>query len=131
MRPEGIANMESGNRITGVGCFAKPPTLARVLKRAVEAYLTTSLDALGDPGQFSSSHDTGTKWLNYLISEQAGPLAADRDEWLPPGAVSGFYLEMVPGSLQLSIFTGRGGIGHRHRTTNLDDVASLRRRRLH
>jgi len=123
--------MQNDKGIMGVGCFAKPPTPARVLKRAMEAYMLAPLEALEDAVGMKSGQNPGTLWLRHLISGQSTAAPADREEDLAPGAISGFFLGMGPRGLKLSIFTGRRGTERRHRTACLDEVAALRRRHLH
>ena len=118
--------MDTGKQLMGVGCFAKPQTLARVLKRAVEAYVMAPIETIDDftrPRQFQNQ---GTQWLRHLISGQSDMAGAGREEWMWPGAISGFFLGVEPQGLKLSIFTGG-----QHLTASLDEFTALRRKHLH
>ena len=123
--------MKTANSIMGVGCFAKPATLARVLRRAMEAYMMAPLESLEALSGTVSIHNLGAQWVRHLISGQSSSAAGDRDEWMGPGTISGFFLGVAPCGLRLSIFTGGRGDERRYRTIRLDEVAALRRKHLH
>ncbi|MBT8371088.1 MAG: hypothetical protein KJO34_09015 [Deltaproteobacteria bacterium] len=124
-------HMKANKSLMGVGCFAKPSTLARVLRRAMETYMMAPLESLEALNANASIHDRGAQWLRHLISGQASVPAGDGDEWMNPGAISGFFLGVEPCGLKLSIFTGGRAGGRKYRTARLDEVAALRRKRLH
>lgn len=123
--------MEANKPIMGVGCFAKPSTLARVLRRAMEAYMMAPLESLEALAGNPSIHDRGTQWLRHLISGQSSALAEERVDWMNPGTISGFFLGVEPCGLKLSIFTKDRTGERRYRTARLLEVAALRRKRLH
>lgn len=123
--------MQTNQIRMGVGCFAKPSTLARVLRKAMEGYIMAPFESVEEFIRSGQSHNRGAHWLRHLISGQASPVEACRDEWMQPGAISGFFLGVEPRGLKLSIFTDHSGKGRRHLTVRLDEVAALRRKRLH
>ena len=123
--------METNKRIMGVGCFAKPSTLARVLRKAMETYMMAPIESVEEFTRSLKFQNRGAQWVRYLISGQSGSARDDRDEWMRPGAVSGFFLGVEPRGLKLSIFTDRQRAGRRHLTVRLDEAAALRRKRLH
>lgn len=118
--------MEAGRKLLGVGCFAKPSTLARVLKKAVEAYVMAPIETVDAITRSRQYRNQGTQWLRHLISGQSDVADAGREEWMWPGAINGFFLGVERQSLKLSIFTGG-----RHLTASLDEVTALRRKHLH
>lgn len=123
--------MEARKPLTGVGCFAKPSTLARVLRRTMEAYMMAPLESLEALGGKHSIHDRGGRWLRHLITGQSGVLTDGQDETICPGGISGFFLAVAPCGLNLSIFTDGQTGRRRYRTVRLHEAAALRRKRLH
>ena len=117
--------MEAGRKLIGVGCFAEPSTLARVLKKAVEAYVMAPIETVEDLSRSQQFQNRGTQWLRHLISGQSNVVDAG-EEWMWPGAIDGFFLGVERQGLKLSIFTGG-----RHLTASLDEVTALRLKHLH
>jgi hypothetical protein len=122
--------METRKNITGIGCYADPNTLARVLRRSMEAYLMAPLASIEALDGALSRQNRGSRWLRHLISGQPASDTGAPDECLTAGAISGFFLGVRPSGLTLSIFTGGRGSRRRHRTVRLDEVMALRRKRL-
>lgn len=122
--------METRKNVTGIGCYADPDTLARVLRRSMEAYLMAPLSSMDALDGALSSQNRGSQWLRHLISGQPTTDTGSPDECLEAGAISGFFLGVRPSGLTLSIFTGGRGNRRRHRTAMLDEVMALRRKRL-
>jgi hypothetical protein len=123
--------MESRKNVMGVGCYADPATLARVLKRAVEAYAMAPIESWEEFSGAQKLQNLGAQWLRHLISGQKRATDVGREEWMQPGAISGFFLGVGPCGLKLSIFTGSRAAGRRHQTASLDEVLAVRRKRLH
>jgi hypothetical protein len=114
------------NRMMGVGCFARQPTLARVLGRMMEAY---SLGDWKDAAGADERASRGCLALRKLIS--------GKSDWNGPdgngGAeedIAGFFLTFENQRLNLSVFTRRRGMRCRKYTASLNELSRLRRSRL-
>ena len=82
--------MDTGKRLMGVGCFAKPQTLARVLKRAVEAYVMAPIESIDDFTRTRQYQNIGTRWLRHLISGQSDMAGAGgHQRFLSRGRIPG------------------------------------------
>jgi hypothetical protein len=115
------------NRMMGVGCFARQPTLSKVLDRLMEAYsLGAWKDALGAHEKASPEN----RVLQTLISgttEMNGP----HEDGRTGEKIAGFFLTFENQRISLSVFTRRQGRGGRKYTASLDELSRLRRSRLH
>jgi hypothetical protein len=114
-------------RMMGVGCFAGPPTLARVLDRLLKAY------SLGDWRDAFGSEEKGSRGcpaLRSLIHAnfRHGELNGEEE---PPEKIAGFFLGCENQRLNLSVFIRRRGKPHLKSTTSLGELSRLRRSRLH
>lgn len=115
------------NRMMGVGCFARQPTLSRVLGRMMEAY---SLGDWRDAAGGNERASTGYLALRKLMSGKSDMTGLDGDG----GAgekIAGFFLTFENQRINLSVFTRRQGMRCRKFTASLDELARLRRQRLH
>jgi hypothetical protein len=114
-------------KMMGIGCFAGQRTLARVLGRLMEAYaLGDWTDALCTEGGASA----GCLALHKLISgshDMTGQDANGSDD----EKITGFFLAFENRRLRLSVFLRRQGMRSRKYAASLDELACLRRSRLH
>ena len=114
-------------RMTGVGCFAGRPTLSRVLRRMVEAYLLGNWTEPAGRRQDASPAVQALRRLMDLGSRSCGPDDGDR----PDEPIAGFFLTFENQRLNLSVFTRRPGMRCRKYTASLEELTRLRRSRLH
>jgi len=114
-------------KVMGVGCFAAEPTLARVLRKMVAAYcLDDWQTAMAD----AKDRSEGCRTLHRLIS--GAPASAGINAG--SGAdekIAGFFLGFENHRLKLALFTRRSGRKFLKYTATLDELAALRRKRLH
>jgi hypothetical protein len=109
--------MESDSSMVGVGCFADERTVARALRRAVEHYLLGSWE----PAAAGGFGAVGEGRLLERLCGAAAPAPAER--------ITGFLLAFRGSRLHLRLYS-RGGARPR-RTYRLDELADLRRKRMH
>jgi hypothetical protein len=110
--------MNTINGLVGVGCFAGEATLARVLRRVIDAYcLGEAAEAIG-AGQDGSA---GGRMLGQLL---AGASGGESEK------IAGFFLSFKERTPGLSLFTRREGAGCRKLTADLGEAVRLRRQRL-
>jgi hypothetical protein len=115
------------NRMMGVGCFARQPTLSRVLDRMMKAYsLGDWRDALGAHEKVSPEN----RMLQTLMSgtsDMNGP----HEDGKSGEKIAGFFLAFENQRPHLSVFTRRPGQQGRKYTAPLDELSRLRRSRMH
>ena len=119
-----MAKIENG--MMGVGCFARQPTLSRVLDRMMEAY---SLGAWKDAVGAHEKDSPENRVLQKLISgmtEMNGP----HEDGRTGEKIAGFFLAFENQRINLSVFTRRQGKQSRKYTASLDELSRLRRSRL-
>jgi len=113
-------------RMTGIGCFAGGVTLARVLRRMMDAYSLGDWSAAGICRQAGSPAILA---LQRLVNGGQG----SRDPEDAPAAdedIAGFFLNFENRQVHLSVFTrGRGRRRHQY-TASLEELMHLRRSRL-
>jgi hypothetical protein len=115
------------NRMMGVGCFARQPTLSRVLDRMMKAYsLGDWRDAVGAYEKVSPENLV----LQTLMSGTSGMNRAHADGKTEE-KIAGFFLTFENQRPHLSVFTRRQGQQSRKYTASLDELSRLRRSRLH
>jgi hypothetical protein len=114
------------NRMMGAGCFARQPTLSRVLDRMMEAYsLGAWKDALG-AHEKASPENLVLQTLISGISEMDGP----HEDGRTGEKIAGFFLTFENQRINLSVFTRRQGRRGRKYTASLEEISRLRRSRL-
>ncbi len=123
--------MKNNATVTGVGCFANPQTLARVLRRVVEAYLMGSLETSDHATVSNAAPDPGSIWLRHLLAGQPAVQPGGSGSLGAPARINGFFLGFGLQGPRLSIFTGRKGCGGQHFTAGLEQIKAWRRKRLH
>ena len=120
--------------VVGIGCFAKPETLARVLQKMVERYVLGNFEGL--------VQDNGEKFvqsecLNLLKSTIGGPALNPHESVSDSTAshsgmtITGFFLALESHGLNLSIFTRDGHLAGKKYTTKLACLTRIREKRLH
>ena len=115
------------NRMMGVGCFARQPTLSRVLDRMMKAY------SLGDWKDTVSAHENVSPeniLLQKVISGTSG-MNGPHEDGKTEEKIAGFFLTFENQRPNLSVFTRRQGKQSRKYTASLDELSRLRRSRLH
>jgi hypothetical protein len=100
--------------VVGIGCFAKPQTLSRVLKKIVENYILGNLDGrLHEKGENCIQNDA-LKVIKMIIGGLAEgqhalePEVIENYEKTSVTGVTGFFLACERQGLNLSIFTKEG-----------------------
>jgi hypothetical protein len=111
------------NRMMGVGCFARQPTLSRVLGRMMEAY---SLGDWKDMALENERTSTGCVALRKLMSGKSEIAGLDGDS-VAEEKIAGFFLAFENHRINLSVFTRRQGMLCSKYTACLDRPAHLRR----
>jgi hypothetical protein len=117
----------TGNRVMGIGCFAGQQTLSRVLGRLMQAY---SLGGWADAMRMPEGASAGCLALRNLIFGNPDMAGQDGDG-LTGEKITGFFLMFENRRLSLSVFLQRQGMRSRKFTASLDELACLRRSRLH
>ena len=118
---------KTGNRMMGVGCFARQPTLSRVLGRMMEAYSLGDWKAAAVGNEKTSA---GCLALWKLMSGTSEITGLDGDGTADE-KIAGFFLGFENHRLKLALFTRRSGRKFLKYTATLDELAALRRKRLH
>ena len=117
-------------KITGIGCYAKPEKLRRIFLRMVNDY------ALGQFEKFeliNGQGSDGKMLLEALIDGNKGGSAwqcRNIDDVLEEKGVTGFLLTLRDQRLNLSIFSKGGSDGKEKYTADLDELTRIRRKRL-
>lgn len=113
--------MEREKRMVGVGCFAGERTVARALRRAVERYILGAWD--GAPSATRPASE-GARLLGRLLT---GGAAGGSEA--PLERLNGFHLACRGRRLHLCLYLGGGRLTRR--SFSVDELADLRRSRLH
>ena len=116
----------AATRMTGIGCFAGGITLSRVLRRMMDAY---SLGDWSGAEGFRQDPSPAARALQELMN--AGGRAGRSGRGLEQGDIAGFFLNFENERLNLSVFTRGRGRPCRKYTASLEELAALRRSRLH
>ena len=117
--------------VIGVGCYGKPETLSRVLKRMVGKYISGNYKG---PGRVDSRQCVQFETLKLLKTLIGGLLESHQFsepeiiENIKKSGMTGFFLALERHSLNLSIFTRDGQATD---TVNLDGRAEIRSTHLH
>ena len=115
------------SRMTGVGCFAGGVTLARVLRRMMDAYSLGDWRAAEDGRQAPSPALRALQTLMNGTRQLLGPEDGARND----EDIAGFFLNFENQQLSLSVFTRGRGKRCRKYTASLGELTRLRRSRLH
>jgi hypothetical protein len=120
--------------IVGIGCFAKPETLARVLKKMVEDYIFGNFEGLIQDRRAKTAQSDVIKLLKTILgapAESQQYFGTDASASLHNTRITGFFLALGNQGLNLSIFTrDRQSAGKKY-TTNLTCLTRIREKRLH
>ncbi len=120
--------------VIGIGCFAKPETLSRVLKKMVEAYILGNFEGHAEsPVEKSRSSDL-IRLLKAIIEGVAGNHQTGGTgiiDSLTGKKITGFFLAMEKEGLNLSVFTREGRLTSKKISANLDALTRIRKKRLH
>jgi hypothetical protein len=120
--------------VVGIGCFAKPETLSRVLKKMVEGYILGNLEGHTEKTVDKSMSSDLILLLKTVIDGVSGdqqaisPGIIDR---LTGKKITGFFLAMENEGLNLSVFTREGRLTSKKISTNLGALTQIRKKRLH
>jgi hypothetical protein len=120
--------------VVGIGCFAKPEILSRVLRKMVEGYILGNLEGHTEKAVEESMSADLILLLKTVIggvcgNQQAiGPGIIDS---LTGKKITGFFLAMENEGLNLSVFTREGRLTSKKISTNLGALTQIRKKRLH
>jgi hypothetical protein len=120
--------------IVGIGCFAKPETIARVLKKMVEQYVLGNFEGLIEDKGAKTAQSDVIKLLKTIISAPATGqqyLGVDAAASLQKTRITGFFLALGNQGLNLSVFTRDRHLAGRKYTTKLTCLTRIREKRLH
>ena len=120
--------------VVGIGCFAKPETLSRVLKKMVEGYILGNLEGHVEKIRNDSMSSDLIQLLKTVIGGIAGnqqAIGSGIIDSLSGKKITGFFLAMENEGLNLSVFTREGRSVSRKISTNLGTLAQTRKKRLH
>ena len=124
----------TNEKVTGIGCFAKPATLSRVFNKMVQNYTLGQFEGINlvnDQDELGGAD--GTALLRSLITGKTGYFPVPDlgpSRVVPNKKITGFFLTLRNQSLKLSIFA-RGDRNIRERyTAKLDAFTELRQKRL-
>jgi hypothetical protein len=120
--------------VVGIGCFAKPEILSRVLRKMVEGYILGNLEGHTEKTVGASMSSELILLLRTVIAGLSGDQQA-----IGPGIIdsltgkkiTGFFLAMENEALNLWLFTREGRSTSKKITTNLGTLTQIRKRRLH
>jgi hypothetical protein len=121
-------------KVTGIGCFAKPTTLSRVFKKMVRNYTLGQFESIN----LVNGHDEvrgadGTSLLRTLMAGKTEYFPSPDSEScvvVENRKITGFFLTLRNQRLNLSIFArGDRNVQERY-TASLDALTELRRKRL-
>ena len=124
--------MENQN-IIGVGCYAKPEKLSRILKRLVQDYTLGPFERSQLLDGPVSQKINGVDLLKALIAGQGQDIGSgdgEVDSFNPCTKITGFYLMLNDQGLNLSIFARSDSRRSKIITTRLDGLTKLRQQRL-
>ena len=118
----------------GVGCFAKPETLSRVLKNMIEGYILGNFEMITEKNNNNSISTELVQLLKDIIVGSSGGQQAIGGEVIDSLAdkkITGFFLRLKNERLNLSLFTRESGLKSKKFSANLDALTQIRKKRLH
>jgi hypothetical protein len=118
--------INNANGVVGVGCFARQPTLSRVLDRMMKAY------SLGDWKDAVCGHEKVSPEIMVLQKLMSGTsgMNGPHEDGKTEEKIAGFFLALENQRPKLSVITRRQGKQSRKYTAPLDELSRLRRSRL-
>ena len=120
--------------VVGIGCYAKPETLSRVLKKWVEHYVLGNFEGLVRDNGEKFEPSEGIQLLKTIIGGRAAKQHVPGSDTIgnhQNTRVTGFFLALERQGLNLSIFTRGGHWAGKKYTTNLHFLTRIRDKRLH
>jgi hypothetical protein len=119
--------------VVGIGCFAKPEVLSRVLKKMVENYILGNLEGLGaECGEILRQPEL-RQLLRAIFAGGTGnhePADFGDQSCLENKNITGFFLALENQELNISVFTRQGHLKKETYTANLYQFTRLRRKRM-
>lgn len=119
--------------LVGIGCFAKPETLSRVLKKLVEGYILGNFKRLTEEindNSISSELIQLLKAITVHATENQQTIGAQLIDSLEGKKITGFFLALKNERLNLSLFIRENRLKCKKFSTNLDALTQIRKRRL-
>jgi len=120
--------------VVGIGCFAKPEKLSRVLRKMVEWYTLGNLEGHNE----KTVDDSMSSDLILLLKTIIGGIAGNQQttgsriiDSLRGKKITGFFLAMEKEGLNLSLFTREGRLTTNRISTKLSALTEMRKKRLH
>jgi len=120
--------------IVGIGCFAKPETLSRVLKNMIEGYILGNFERFTEKNNNNSLSTDLIQLLKDIIvgsSESQQTIGGEVIDSLADKKITGFFLRLKNERLNLSLFTRESGLKCKKFSANLDALTQIRKKRLH
>ena len=116
--------------VIGIGCYGKPETISRVLKKMVEKYIVGNIKAPDRKDNHQCVQFETLKLLKMLIGgllENQQLSEPQITENIKNSGITGFYLALESRRLNLSVFTRDGRpVG----SMNLDGQTEIKRTHL-
>lgn len=119
--------------LVGIGCFAKPEMLSRVLKKMVEGYILGNFKGLTEENNHNSTSSELIQLLKAIIvhaTENQQTMGAELIDSLEGKKITGFFLALKNEHLNLSLFTRENRLKCKKFSTNLDALTQIRKKRL-
>lgn len=119
--------------MVGVGCFAKPETLSRVLKNMIEGYILGNFERFTEKNSNNSISTELIQLLKDIIvgsSEGQQTIGREVIDNLADKKITGFFLRLKNERLNLSLFTRESGLKCKKISANLDALTQIRKKRL-
>ena len=120
--------------MVGIGCFARPEKLSRVLRKMVEGYILGNLEEHIEKNVDESKSSDIILLLKTVLGGMTGNQQATGSEIidsLTGKNITGFFLAMEKEGLNLSVFTRENRRSSKKITTKLGVLTQLRKKRLH
>jgi hypothetical protein len=127
-----IRNIMKEPGLVGIGCFAKPKTISRLLRKNLEGYMLGNFQGLDSENSTDLPQTEVLKLLMKIIEKAAGSRSIDPAglEHLAGKTITGFLLTLQNRELNLSVFTREDGRGKQAFTANLAHLTQIREKRL-
>ncbi|MGD8523164.1 MAG: hypothetical protein PVF56_18600 [Desulfobacterales bacterium] len=120
--------------MVGIGCFAKPEKLSRVLRKMVEGYILGNLEGHIEKNVDESKSSDLILLLKTVIGGMTGnqqAIGSEIIDSLTGKKITGFFLAMEKEGLNLSVFIRESRLTSKKITTQLGVLTQIRKKRLH
>ena len=120
--------------MVGIGCFARPEKLSRVLMKMVERYILGNLEEHIEKNVDESKSSDIILLLKTVLCGMTGnqqAIGSEIIDSLTGKNITGFFLAMEKEGLNLSVFTRENRRTSKKITTKLGVLTQLRKKRLH